>query len=76
MLDGDIAQTLGAILKEDWGLKSEVLVIDGVALRDFDYIDLGRIRVPSNTVPVTIKSLVFSQDHRVPHRHAHHHHDQ
>jgi ethanolamine utilization protein EutA len=76
ILDGDVAQTLGAILKEDWGLKSEVLVIDGVALRDFDYIDLGRIRVPSNTVPVTIKSLVFSQDHRVPHRHAHHHHGQ
>jgi ethanolamine utilization protein EutA len=74
ILDGDVAQTLGAILKEDWGLGSEVLVIDGVALRDFDYIDLGRIRVPSNTVPVTIKSLVFSQDHRVPHRHAHHHH--
>jgi ethanolamine utilization protein EutA len=74
ILEGDVAQTLGAILKEDWGLRSEVLVIDGVALRDFDYIDLGRIRVPSNTVPVTIKSLVFSQDPRVPHRHAHHHH--
>jgi ethanolamine utilization protein EutA len=74
ILEGDVAQTLGAILKEDWGLRSEVLVIDGVALRDFDYIDLGRIRVPSNTVPVTIKSLVFSQDPRVPHRHASHHH--
>jgi ethanolamine utilization protein EutA len=76
ILEGDVAQTLGAILKEDWGLRSEVLVIDGVALRDFDYIDLGRIRVPSNTVPVTIKSLVFSQDHRVPHAHpdGHHHH--
>jgi ethanolamine utilization protein EutA len=69
ILDGDVAQTLGAILKEDWRLGSEVLVLDGVALRDFDYVDLGRIRVPSNTVPVTIKSLVFSQDHRVPYRH-------
>jgi ethanolamine utilization protein EutA len=74
ILEGDVAQTLGAILKEDWGLRSEVLVIDGVALRDFDYIDLGRIRFPSNTVPVTIKSLVFTQDPRVPHRHAHHDH--
>jgi ethanolamine utilization protein EutA len=74
ILEGDVAQTLGAILKEDWGLRSEVLVIDGVALRDFDYIDLGRIRYPSQTVPVTIKSLVFSQDPRVPHRHAHHDH--
>jgi ethanolamine utilization protein EutA len=74
ILEGDVAHTLGAILKEDWKIASELLVIDGVALRDFDYIDLGRIRVPSNTVPVTIKSLVFSQDHRVPHRHGGHHH--
>jgi ethanolamine utilization protein EutA len=73
ILEGDVAQTLGAILKEEWGLRSEVLVLDGIALRDFDYVDLGRIRVPSNTVPVTIKSLVFSQDPRVPHRHGHDH---
>jgi ethanolamine utilization protein EutA len=64
ILDGDVAQTVGAILKEDWAIGSEVLVIDGIALRDFDYIDLGRIRMPSCTVPVTIKSLVFSQDPR------------
>ncbi len=77
ILDGDVAQTVGAILKEDFKLKSEVLVLDGIALRDFDYIDLGRIRLPSNTVPVTIKSLVFSEDPRLPHRHrreGHPHH--
>ena len=74
LLDGDVAQTIGAILKEDFKLASEVLVLDGIALRDFDYIDLGRIRMPSGTVPVTIKSLVFSQDPRVPHEHRHHHH--
>ncbi|HYR34691.1 MAG TPA: ethanolamine ammonia-lyase reactivating factor EutA [Burkholderiales bacterium] len=73
ILDGDVAQTVGAILKEDDKVASEVLVLDGIALRDFDYIDLGRIRMPSGTVPVTIKSLVFSQDPRVPHRHHHHH---
>jgi ethanolamine utilization protein EutA len=79
MLDGDIAQTLGAILHEEMGIGSEVLVIDGVTLLDFDYIDLGRIRLPSRTVPVTIKSLVFSEDPRGPrprerlHHHDHHH---
>jgi ethanolamine utilization protein EutA len=89
MLDGDVAQTLGAILREELGVMSEILVIDGVALMDFDYIDLGRIRLPSNTVPVTIKSLVFSEDPRGPrprerlhhrdhghghdHEHGHHH---
>ncbi len=72
ILDGDIAQTLGGILKEDMRIASELLVIDGIALRDFDYIDLGRIRMPSYTVPVTIKSLVFTQDSR-EHGHAHRH---
>jgi|SRR5882724_10510949 len=66
MVDGDIAQTLGAILRDEMGVASEILVIDGVILRDFDYVDLGRIRMPSQTVPVTVKSLVFSQDPRDP----------
>ena len=66
MLDGDIAQTLGAILREELGVANEILVIDGVTLQDFDYIDLGRVRLPSQTVPVTIKSLVFSEDPRAP----------
>ena len=86
MLDGDVAQTLGAILREELNVKSEILAIDGVVLWDFDYIDLGRIRLPSMTVPVTIKSLVFSEDPRLPpgvahlqhhhhsHDHGHHHH--
>jgi ethanolamine utilization protein EutA len=91
VLDGDIAQTLGAILREELKLKNEILVIDGVTLWDLDYIDLGRIRLPSHTVPVTIKSLVFSEDPRHPndpgmhyhvhdghghyHVHGHGHHD-
>jgi len=73
VLDGDIAQTLGAILKEELGVASEVLALDGIALWDFDYIDLGRVRMPSFTVPVTIKSLVFTADPRIPHAHPHGH---
>ena len=73
MLDGDVAQTLGAILREELDVQSEILAIDGVVLWDFDYIDLGRIRLPSMTVPVTIKSLVFSEDPRLPRGHAHLH---
>ena len=90
VLDGDVAHSLGALLKEEWQVASEVLVIDGVSLWDFDYVDLGRVRMPSHTVPVTIKSLVFSEDPRGPkmrsnphhhghdhsheHGHGHHHH--
>ena len=74
VVDGDIAQTLGAILREEMQVPGEILVIDGVTLWDFDYIDLGRIRMPSRTVPVTVKSLVFKADPRLPHGHPHSHH--
>jgi ethanolamine utilization protein EutA len=64
MLDGDIALTLGGILDDELELTNELLVLDGITLRDFDYIDLGKIRVPSLTVPVTVKSLLFREDPR------------
>ncbi len=70
ILDGDLAQTLGALLREEMGIASEILVIDGIVLWDFDFIDLGRIRMPSQTVPVTVKSLVFGEDPRAPKGHA------
>ncbi len=81
MLDGDVAQTLGAILREECGVASDILVIDGVMLTDFDFIDLGRLRLPSYTVPVTIKSLIFRDGAHgtgakeiVHHPGDHHHH--
>ena len=77
VLDGDIAESLGHILKDELEVPVEVLVIDGVVIWDFDYIDLGKIRLPSRTVPVTIKSLVFSDDprsgQRLDHQHVHSH---
>ncbi len=88
MLDGDIAQTLGGILKDEMKLENDLAILDGLSLRDFDYIDLGKIRLPSFTVPVTVKSLLFQDDPRGPrrqerisfaptahgHDHSHHHH--
>ncbi len=86
MFDGDVAQSIGRLLKKEIGVEAEVLAIDGIVLRDFDYIDIGRVRLPSYTVPVTIKSLVFSEDPRGgrkyerlhhdagAHAHGHHHH--
>ena len=59
MTEGDIAHSLGAILKEELALTAEILVVDGVTLHAFDHVDLGRIRLPSGRVPVTIKSLRF-----------------
>jgi ethanolamine utilization protein EutA len=59
MIDADIALTLGTILRNELSVTNDLLILDGISLRDFDFVDLGRVRQPSNTVPVTIKSLVF-----------------
>lgn len=60
ILDGDIAMNLGRMLHIELGLTVNVMVIDGLELWDFDSVDIGNVREPSMTVPVTIKSLVFS----------------
>ena len=69
ILDADVAQTLGTILKAEIGVASEVLVLDGIGPRDFDYVDLERVSPPSPAVPVTVTSLFFKNDPR-PHMHA------
>ena len=58
-LDADIARNLGAMLREEFDVDVPVLVVDGLNLLDFDYIDLGRPLEASLVIPVTIKSLVF-----------------
>jgi ethanolamine utilization protein EutA len=71
VLDGDIAHTLGRILHHELHISAPLLIVDGVFLADFDYIDFGMLRLPSNTVPITIKSLLFSKDPRMEHVHTH-----
>lgn len=63
-LDGDVAMTLGRLLREELGVTSQLLVVDGLRLHELDHVDIGRVRHPSRSVPVTIKSLVFRADPR------------
>lgn len=64
VLDGDIGRTLGQILRDELNVTAPLVIADGVQLASFDFIDLGKMRSPSNTVPITIKSLLFSKDPR------------
>ncbi len=59
LLDGDVAMTVGRLLTEQTAARAELVVLDGIQLRDFDHVDLGRVRPVSGNVPVTIKSLAF-----------------
>jgi ethanolamine utilization protein EutA len=61
LLDGDVGKTLGDILRHELAVTGDVVSIDGMQLREFDYVDIGEIIQPANVVPVVIKSLLFSQ---------------
>jgi ethanolamine utilization protein EutA len=60
VVDADIAQSLGAILTEETGLRRRLIVLDGVELADFDFIDVGEYLDPPGVLPVLIKSLLFA----------------
>lgn len=60
LTDRDMGKTLGAILKEDLGVPGEIVSIDGVLLKEFDFVDIGEVIRPAGVVPVVIKSLLFA----------------
>jgi ethanolamine utilization protein EutA len=57
--DGDVGGLLGIHLKQEIRLPNPVISIDGIELKEFDYIDIGSIIPSSGAVPVVVKSLVF-----------------
>ena len=57
--DGDIGGILGLHFKEEMKLDKPIISVDGIALQEFDYIDVGALIPSSGAVPVVIKSLVF-----------------
>ncbi|HEY6363279.1 MAG TPA: ethanolamine ammonia-lyase reactivating factor EutA [Candidatus Binatia bacterium] len=57
--DGDIGGIVGLHFQEELQLQNPIISIDGIALNDFDYIDIGSLIPSSGSVPVVIKSLIF-----------------
>jgi ethanolamine utilization protein EutA len=57
--DGDVGGLLGIHLREEMKVANPIVSIDGLELKDFDYIDIGAMLDSSGAVPVVIKSLIF-----------------
>jgi ethanolamine utilization protein EutA len=57
--DGDVGGLIGIHYREEMRMKNPIVSIDGLELKEFDYIDIGAILDTSGAVPVVIKSLVF-----------------
>ncbi|MFE2598549.1 ethanolamine ammonia-lyase reactivating factor EutA [Streptomyces sp. NPDC059396] len=62
LFEGDIARTVGGILY-DQGVRVPVISVDGIAVEATDklgFVDIGAVLPKSGTVPVSLKSMVFS----------------
>lgn len=57
--DGDVGGLIGIHLHEELKISGAVVSIDGLELKEFDYIDVGAMLQSSGAVPVVIKSLIF-----------------
>ena len=59
VFDADIAKLVGNILDKELLLGAGIISIDGIDLKDFDFIDIGEELSDARAVPVVIKSLIF-----------------
>jgi len=57
--EGDVGGLIGIHCREETLVPNAIVSIDGIALKEFDFIDIGALLETSGAVPVVIKSLVF-----------------
>ncbi len=73
VFDADIAKLMGNIIERELLPGAGIISIDGIDLKDFDFIDIGQELPDAKAVPVVIKSLIFRhREHGRGHTHQHH----
>ena len=60
IFNSDIGNSVGNVAKRETTIKSEILSIDEIALKDGDFIDIGAPIIGRSVIPVIVKTLVFS----------------
>jgi len=61
MFDNDVGLSLGRLLEREFKLDRKLLCIDGLELKEFDYVDIGKPVELARGLPVIIKSLLFGR---------------
>ncbi|HEY1363108.1 MAG TPA: ethanolamine ammonia-lyase reactivating factor EutA [Xanthobacteraceae bacterium] len=59
LIDGDVGKSLGRLIRHEIAPGANVIAIDGVQLKAFDYVDIGKLIELTQVVPIIIKSLLF-----------------
>ena len=59
IFETDIACSVGNVMRRETDLKTNLLSLDELNLKEGDWIDIGEPLVAGQVFPVTVKSLVF-----------------
>ena len=59
IFETDIACGVGNVIRRETRLKTDLLTLDELTLKEGDWIDIGEPLVAGQVFPVTVKSLVF-----------------
>ena len=59
VFNDDIGNSVGNVMKRETELKTNIISIDELGLREGDYIDIGEPMASKQVVPVVIKTLIF-----------------
>jgi ethanolamine utilization protein EutA len=59
IFETDIASSVGNVLRRETDLKTNLLSLDELKLKEGDWVDIGEPLVGGQVYPVTVKSLVF-----------------
>lgn len=59
VVDGDVGGLLGMQIRSEEAVAGPIVSIDGIALNEFDFIDIGAVIRATGAAPVVVKSLLF-----------------
>ncbi len=59
IFETDIASSVGNVIRRETEMKTNLLALDELKLKEGDWIDIGEPLVGDQVYPVTVKSLVF-----------------
>jgi ethanolamine utilization protein EutA len=62
IFEKDIACSVGNVIRRETGLKTNLLSLDELSLKDGDWIDISEPLVGRQVFPVTVKSLIFNMN--------------
>jgi ethanolamine utilization protein EutA len=65
IFENDIACSVWNVIRRETGLKTNLLTLDELDLKEGDWIDIGEPLVGNQVFPVTVKSLIFNMVNNV-----------